>query len=724
MRYPGPPNLKKMYLSGRKSNYSSMMIKYFALLFFLLGFNCFAQNYIDNYEKFPVFPECEDAVFEQEEMCFKNSLREKIVGNLKLPAIVIEPGYRGEIVVLFEVNKSGSFNILFVDAMYPELEKEVHRVFNILPQIKPGTYNNRPISIQFRMPVKIPLDRNKDPENFQDNVKAFPSFEDKKDIFSEYDHIKSGEFKDPKTSSNLNIPLSHEFYNRFDDEVNQVGTNFHSASKPFLYNEVQPYYDLKEENQRLLKSKSSWFGRKLWNEHLISFQGENYWFAADFGLDLQGGKDFKSDFDVTYNNTRIGIFQGGLGKDLNFYSVLYENQGRFSDYYNNYAESIKPDGGDPAIIPGRGIAKRFMGQGYDYPVAEGYLSYSPGNFFNIQFGHGKNFIGDGYRSLLLSDNATPYPYLKLNTTFWKFKYTNTWMSLRDVRSEVTGDGSFRTKFMANHYLSYNVTKRLNIGLFESVMWENDNNRGFDLNYLNPVIFYRAIEFSTGARAGNAIMGLTGKYKMSDRFNIYSQLLIDEFSTTDVFGGEGSWKNKLGVQLGVKYFNAFNIQNLYFQLEYNQVRPYTYSHFTGTLNYGHNNQSMAHLWGANFRELIGIARYKKDRYYGNMKIIFGKRGFDFENTGIDTNFGGNIYRSERELALETGVEIGQGNTTNSFFSETEIGYIVNPSTNLKFYGSFIYRNFRPAVNNAHTFDNSTYWVNFGIRTDIFNWYYDY
>jgi hypothetical protein len=142
----------------------------------------------------------------------------------------------------------------------------------------------------------------------------------------------------------------------------------------------------------------------------------------------------------------------------------------------------------------------------------------------------------------------PGPYLKLNTSFWKLKYTNTWMSLRDVREEVAGEGAYRTKYMANHYLSLNLTKRLNIGLFESVVWQDDNGRGFDVNYLNPVIFYRAIEFSTGARGGNALIGLTGKYKISDQILTYGQWIIDEFSSGDVFGGEGSWKNKLGFQL--------------------------------------------------------------------------------------------------------------------------------------------------------------------------------
>lgn len=140
--------------------------------------------------------------------------------------------------------------------------------------------------------------------------------------------------------------------------------------------------------------------------------------------------------------------QGGLGDHINISAVVYESQGRFAQYFNAYAESIRPDGGNPAIIPSIGIAKEFRTDSYDYPIATGYVSYTPNKFFNLQFGHGKQFLGDGYRSLLLSDNAIPYPYLQLNITVWKLKYTNTWMSLRDVRPEVTADGSFRAKYMA------------------------------------------------------------------------------------------------------------------------------------------------------------------------------------------------------------------------------------------------------------------------------------
>lgn len=700
------------------------MRKFYPLLFFFIPLISFPQSTAGDPERYPVFEECREVAFDREEECFVNILKVNVLEEFELPQVVAQDGFKGEMVILFEVTREGRFRIIYVDAPFEELKEEVRRVFNNLPQVEPAEYNSRPIDMQFRMPVKIPLDRN------AWKVTSVQKFEDPRSggaaldsVTQEYDRIKTLPITNQRAASDLNIPFSHELYSRFDDEVNRVGTNFHTASKPFLFGEVQPYYDFEAQTDRLLKPVDSWLGRKLWNEHLFRFRGPDYWFTVDFGLDLQVGKDLDSELDVTYNNTRAAIFQGGLGKKFNFYSVVYESQGRFADYINRYAESIRPGTEGAAIIPARGVAKSFMGQAYDYPVAEGYLSFSPAKFFNLQFGHGKNFIGDGYRSLFLSDNASPYPFFKLNTTFWKIKYTNTWMSLRDVRPEVTGEDSFRTKYMANHYLSYNVTKRLNIGFFESVMWENDNNRGFDLNYLNPIIFYRAIEYSTGHQAGNAIMGLTAKYKWNDHFLTYGQWLIDEFSSIDVFGGEGSWKNKHGFQLGTKYFNAFNIPELYLQLEYNQVRPYTYSHNTITLNYGHNNQSMAHFWGANFRELLGIARYRKGRYYGMFKAIYGERGFDYNTPENMANYGGDIYRTEVDRAGET-ASIGQGNTVNSFFTEAEVGYIVNPATNLKFFGSFIFRNFDAEVNTASTFDNSTYWINIGLRTDILNWYFDY
>ncbi|GAA4894568.1 hypothetical protein GCM10023311_19070 [Flaviramulus aquimarinus] len=698
------------------------MKQFIVLLLLLVQFNTYSQSEFLS-EKPPVFPNCENVAIDSLQACFDKNVFDIIYNNFKVPERVTKDNYKGEVVVLFEIDTTGQFRVIYTDALYNELKEEAKRVILTFPKIKPATYNGRKTYKQYAIPIKIPLvdqavaSRDLAVEN------KISKLEQK--AKQEFDSINASfkVFEEQAFNSQLNIQFTHSDYARFDRQMNVIGTNSHTASKPFVYEEISKYYDFKAERKNLQKEANTWAGRKLWNEHLVQIQSDDYWFTIDPILDLQVGKDTDANFSSTYNNTRGLLVQGGLGKKFNFYTSVFESQGRFADYVNRYSESLKAFGPDPAIVPGRGIAKRFKSDSYDYPVAEAYISYAPAKFINIQFGHGKNFIGDGYRSLLLSDVASPLPFLKLNTKFWKIKYTNTWMWAKDVRPEVEEDKAFLTKYIANHYLSWNVSKRLNIGLFESVLWTNSNGRGFDVNYLNPIIFYRAIEFETGQGAGNALLGASAKYKWNDNVNVYSQFILDEFSLGDIKGGEKSWKNKFGYQIGVKYYNAFKVKNLMLQFEYNRVRPYTYSHNTIVLNYGHNNQSMAHLWGANFSEAILIGHYRFNRWFADAKLIFGTRGLDFNNGSDDFSYGGDIYRDEEERPFDTGIEVGQGIKTTTFNGNLQAGYLINPASNLKLFTDITVRNFNPEATTTSTFKNNTVWFNFGIRTDLFNWYFD-
>lgn len=696
-------------------------MKKLAFLFlFSISLSISAQVTSVQYEKYPVFEACAQVELADLENCFNQNLQQFVFENFEVPPKVYEENYKGNVNILFEVTKNGKFKVLYVDAIYDELKTASRDVFDKLPQIQPATYNGSPTYVQFTLPVAIPLVA---PGKSIKPTEKLLANSARENLVNEYDSLDNLPYANEEYRSNINIPLSHDNYSRFDAAMNRVGLNSHTAQKPYVYSEVNKYYDFEAQNSQLMKKRSSWFGRKWWNEHMVTIKGKGYWLTLDPGVDLQAGKDFDADID-TYNNTRLVYTQGEIGKQISFFGVIYESQGRFADYFNRYAESIRPAGGNPAIIPGWGIAKKFKTDSYDYPLATGHVSYTPSKYFNLQLGHGKIFIGDGYRSLFSSDNASPYPFFKINTTFWKLKYTNTWTSLRDVRNEVTENGSYRTKYMANHYLSYNITKRLNLGFFESVLWQDDNDRGFDFNYLNPVIFYHSIEFSTGSRGGNALIGLSAKYKVNDRLNVYGQFIIDEFSSKDVFSGEGSYKNKTGYQIGLKYYDAFGLKNLYLQTEYNRVRPYTYSHNKIVLNYGHNNQALAHTLGANFAEFIAIARYHHGRFYGDAKIVVAKRGFDFNTPEDPAYYGGDIYRSEYDRVSEFGNRLGQGNTTNFFHTELQVGYLINPATSLKVYGSLILRNFDPTVDTGTVYKTNTTWVNFGVRTDLFNWYYDF
>ncbi|UUF16198.1 MULTISPECIES: energy transducer TonB [Flavobacterium] len=703
---------------------NKFFLSFFISLFTLLGFAQQTNVKPDfTSEQFPVFPHCENLQSKNLENCFYREVQNFVYDNFQIPENLKQNNYKGEVKVLFEVDANGEFKVIYVNAANDQLGEEAKRVFGKFPKIKPSTYNGKPTYSKYTISIDIPL-KSAD----QIAAEALAASEIEKPIekpMTELDSIVYKKYNMPEFESHLNIPFSHSYYAQFDGAMNQVGSNNHTASKPYTYAEVSKYYNLKAVNESLQKKVSGWWGRKLWNENLVQIQGEDYWLALNPILDLQMGKASDLDASYSYVNTRGLNFRGGLGKQINFTTTIFESQGRFAGYYNDYAETLKPSGGNPAIIPGMGIAKRFKTDAYDFPLAEANITFAPSKIFDLQLGYGRNFIGDGYRSLLETDGASPYPYFKINTTFWKIKYTNTYMWLKDVRPDVTVDRTYASKYMANHYLSWNVSNKLNFGFFESVVWTDTNNRGFDVNFVNPIIFYRSVEFASSSRSGNALLGMTSKYKWNNNVNLYAQFLLDEFSIGDMKSGDQSWKNKFGYQLGAKYYNAFHVKDLLLQLEYNHVRPYVYSHSDPITNYGHNNQSIGHQWGGNFEEFIAIGRYHKGRLFADAKFTVGKRGLDFDTAENTYNYGGNIYKDyDLNRPYDTGVKVGQGNKTSIFIADIQGGYLINPITNLKLFGSFIYRNFDPTQETATTFKQSTTWFTIGLRSDIFNWYFDY
>lgn len=688
-------------------------------LYILLQLSFFGFSQKSN-EQFPTFPSCENKQPAELEQCFYNEIQTFVFNNFEV-SNSLPNDYKGVITTIFEVTDKGNFKIIYIDSNQKLLKEETQRVFNLLPSIKPATYNDRAIYSKFTIKIAIPL-QNPAEKNEIDSAAKSKSFTfDKNQELTEIDSIIYKKFDNPKYTSHLNIPFSHSYYAQFDVNMNIVGANNHTASKPYTYIEVNKYYSLKTAEEKLYKNKTSWWGKKLWNENTVGIQGEDYWFTMNPILDLQLGKSTKS----TFINTRGIQINGGVGSNLNFTTTIYESQARFADYYNQYANSIKPSGGNPAIIPGIGIAKEFKTDAYDIPSAEANITFAPSKHFDLQLGYGRNFIGDGYRSILMSDGASPYPYFKINSKFWKIKYTNLYMWMKDVRDTLTIDRTYATKYAASHYLSWNVSKRLNIGFFESVVWTNKNNRGFDFSFVNPIIFYRSVEFGSSSKSGNALLGITTKYKWNSQINFYGQFLLDEFSLGDMKNGDNSWRNKFAYQLGAKYYNAFNIQNLLLQIEYNHIRPYVYSHSEVITNYGHNNQSLGHQWGGNAKEILTIARYYKGRYFANAKLQYGIRGLDFNTTADSYNYGSNIYLDyDQDRYADTNVKTGQGNTTNVLIADLQAGYLINPQTNLKLFGNLLLRNLSPKEETDAIKKGTTTWFSVGIRCDIFNWYFDY
>ena len=102
--------------------------------------------------------------------------------------------------------------------------------------------------------------------------------------------------------------------------------------------------------------------------------------------------------------------------------------------------------------------------------------------------------------MILSDNAFNYPYLRLTADFWRIQYTCLYTQMTD-RNRVLSDNTFARKYTVMHYLDIAVTKRLNIGFFDAIVAKAQDStgirRGFDLQYLNPIILLRSAEYYAG-----------------------------------------------------------------------------------------------------------------------------------------------------------------------------------------------------------------------------------
>ena len=372
------------------------------------------------------------------------------------------------------------------------------------------------------------------------------------------------------------------------------------------------------------------------------------------------GKDNKSTDGASYVNTRGVQVEGTIDQRLGFYAFLADNQQGVPQYVRNRVER-------DTIVPHEGYFKPYkvagLGQNnqYDFFSARGYITYTATKHINVQLGHDRNFIGNGYRSLILSDYSAPYFFLKLNTRVWKFNYQNLFAELTGRRLTNAGggqiDGIYPKKYLALHHLSLDVTDNFNIGVFESVVAGSASNR-FELQYLNPVIFYRAIEQNVGS-PDNAMLGLDFKWNILHTAQLYGQVVLDEFKLSEIRAGNGWWSNKQAVQVGAKYLDVAGIRNLDLQVEVNYIRPYTYQHVSYYTAYTNYQQPLAHPMGANLTEVLGVLSYQPlPRLNLVAKAIYTEQGLDY---GYDA--AGNVITTGPLSTNAPGTPITPGTIAN-------------------------------------------------------------
>lgn len=292
-------------------------------------------------------------------------------------------------------------------------------------------------------------------------------------------------------------------------------------------------------------------------------------------------------------------------------------------------------------------------KGYLYNDFRTRFSYTHNQILQTSFGVDQQFFGEGYRSLLQGDQIAPNPFAQMRVKFWRLEYGLLYQFFHEQ------DSLRYWKFQASHYLSWNVTNHWNITLYEAVLFQpKDGNlrRGFEVEYLNPIAFFRPQEYSIGS-ADNVLLGAHTHVRLR-KHTLYGQISLDEFVLGEIRNRTRWWANKYGVQLGMKG----KLGTLSYRLEGNLIRPYTYSHINFGQNSGNMNRPIGHPMGSNFAEILAQLQWGKKHLKFTAYSVFVLKGYDQDSL----SWGGDIYKpyTMRPADLEYGNTIGQGMTVRS------------------------------------------------------------
>jgi hypothetical protein len=494
------------------------------------------------------------------------------------------------------------------------------------------------------------------------------------------------------TAQSAYSPVDRDYYHlidRYGIIAGEVNDNFHSTFKPLRKDVISAFVDsltkdglswnrtdrfnlsfLRNDNWEFSgiptdDSKRPWLG--LYRKPADFFHHRDSVFDLHINpvLYFSGGKVLGED-NFQFRNTRGIELRGSIDRKVGFYTALTTTETYLPNWIQDYARYN-------GAVPGEGFWKLYGDNGYSYFSATGYLSFRITRHIEAQMGQDRNFIGEGYRSMILSDFSSPYMFLKLNTRIWKFNLTNLWAQMNaDVfynRGRPT-DGRYPKKWFSHHRLGINLGKKLNVGIFESVMASQ-----LDWNYLNPIIFYRWVEHQLGT-PDKVMVGTDFKWTFYSNMQLYGQFALDEFVFREFFGidGKNSSRNKHGLQLGYKYMEAFSIPNLDLQFEYNQARPYTYQEKFDYQSFTNYRTPLTHPLGANFREAVAIIRYQPlPRLNLNLTGIYHYYGTDPDAT---SNFGGDILKNRVQQSTGLfGNTIGQGVENRVYMATLNASYML-------------------------------------------------
>lgn len=497
------------------------------------------------------------------------------------------------------------------------------------------------------------------------------------------------------------VPLQRDFSIDLERNAAKREARIHTGLKPVIESRA----DLANV-QGFRKDSARYYyliATKVFRDRLLQVREGEVLLSADLILGQEYGADrgdatAYADTNLLYMSTRGVLVRGDIGPKVSFSTVFHENQGRVPQYLLRKTT-------ETGVLPGQGRVKIKDVNRLDFGWSQGAVSYSPAEWLNIQAGHAKHFVGHGYRSVLLSDNAVNTPCLQFSLLSRNKRWQYTWWYTKLMHGvteddRLPGGASAENLFSwmraTFHHLSVDLG-RVQLGLFEATLFRSisDGVNPLDPFALNPVIGVNTAALGFN-REANALVGLDARLKITDRIYAYGQFATDG-------------PDRFAWQAGARAFDV-GVRGLHLQAEYSTATPFMYMGQMRPQAYMHAGQPLANPLGTAYGEAVGIVEYGYKRWLLRAQMNMSTWQRDPSDS---LNLGTDLDRPDIGTPDE-----GEAMTSSMTFIDASIQWLVNPNTNARIVGGIVRRDLPGAPDLAQ----STYWY-VGLRTLLFNRYHD-
>ncbi len=360
-----------------------------------------------------------------------------------------------------------------------------------------------------------------------------------------------------------------------------------------------------------------------------------------------------------WQNTR-GVRGSGHVGPVFFEARVEENQRRDVRYLFDRRANTAPRLGN---------VQDYEGNALDYYRAVGVVGFKS-RFFELRAGRDRNRWGPGRTSLLLSDYAAPYDHLQIRTSVWRVEYVNVFANFTNVQTPTRNAEPFPRRYGAFHHLTLRLPGRVDVSAYEGILFTDTSSArrrdGFDVAYLNPILFYRSAEQDRNS-PDNAFVGASVGWTAYPGVRLYGDLLFDEFTASLV--GKKNWANKWAWTLGAHLADV-PLSGLSLRAEWTRLRPYLYAHLTPATSFLHYGDGLGHPAGPNAVDWSFFADYQATpRLNAQLNVGYTRRG---RNTATQ-NYGGDPRLPYTTRVSDTGVTILQGVRQTQWLVEATVGY---------------------------------------------------